>query len=138
MPYHVFDCSVYSRKGPSTITVSIDAWAGAFALCDLDEALVKGEVTGEAFPPRMSKAEAAELARRELQYAVMRQRSRGVKPVVEDARWKLLLHLPFWTYYFERRRNLLDIVILDAYTGGKTGPKVKAAVLDAFKKFTRP
>lgn len=136
MPYYVFACGVRSRKGPSNINVSVDGWAGAFALCDLDEAVVAGDVVGEAFRPRMAAAEAAEIARRELQYAVMRQRSRGTKPVVEDAQYKMILHLPFWTYYYERRKNLLDIVVLDAYTGGKTGPKVKAALLEAFKKHT--
>ena len=136
MPYYVFDCGVHSRKGPSTICVSIDGWAGAFALCDLGDAIVEGKVEGDLFPPRVDAAEAAETARRELQFAVMRQRSRGVKPVVDDAQLKLTLFLPFWTYYFERRKNRLDIIVLDAYTGSRTGPKAKASVLEAFKKYT--
>lgn len=45
-----------------------------------------------------------------------------------------LLRYPFWVYYYQRRRGLLDIRIVDGATGEQPGPKMKYAVVRALQR----
>jgi hypothetical protein len=129
--------SVTSSKGPGTMTVSVEGQSGAFAIFEMHSEVQTGRVEGEVFEPRMPEREAIELGRQELLHAILRQSSRGAKPVVGDAGTVSRLCYPFWVYYYERRHGLLDIVMLDAVTGLPAGTKIKAGLLEAFKRLPR-
>ena len=115
------------------MTVSVEAYSGAFAIFEMHPYLLDSPPPGDHFPPRIPESEAVETGRRELQHTILRLRSMGGKPVVGEAQRVELLQYPFWVYYYERRRGLLDIKLLDAVTGGKGGAKTKVGVLEAFK-----
>jgi hypothetical protein len=80
----------------------------------------------------LDENEAARIARKELLAVIMRQRSGRKKPLPGNVVNVELLQYPFWIYYYERRRERLDIRVLDAVTGSKPGPSIRASFLNAF------
>lgn len=137
MPFYLVTIGLRTPAGDTTVTVSVDAYGGSFALFAMQDALRDGSVPGEHFAPRLDEAAAVAAARRSLLQLILRRRSREGKPVPGDNLAVELVWLPFWVYYFERKRGLLDIKVRDAATGGAVGARMKTAVLDAFDSGSR-
>lgn len=133
LPLYLVTFHVSSPKGPGFIRVFVEAYSGAFAIFQMNDAIVEGALAEEWFPPKMSEQEAVERGRAELLHTILRQRGAGGKPLIETCEAVEVLHYPFWVFYYERRPGLLDIKVLDAATGDKAGAKTKAAILEAFK-----
>ncbi len=132
LPYYIIRSRLRSASSESEITVSVEGYSGSFAIFQTQADIIDGEPKGETFPPRLDENEAARIARKELLAVIMRQRSGREKPVPGDVVNVELLQYPFWVYYYERRRERLDIRVLDAVTGSKLGPSIRASLLNAF------
>lgn len=133
-PYYLFSIEVTSRKGPGEMLVTVEAWSGAFAIFQLEEFLVEGTPTdGDIFPHRLDVETCALSARQDLLHTIMRQRSRiGGKPLPGSVTSREAILYPLWVYYYHRRKNMLDIKVVDGASGRLVGHKSRAAVLDAF------
>tara|TARA_R110002096_G_scaffold118243_1_gene256041 strand:- start:74 stop:679 length:606 start_codon:yes stop_codon:yes gene_type:complete len=133
-PYHIYTFEMNSRKGPGQLEASVESWSGAFAIFQLSEHLLEGEPeSGERFEPRLSIEECEPLARDNLIHTIMRQRSRlGGKPVPGDIVGRETILYPLWIYYFARKRDIIDIKVVDGVTGRPNGHRTRAGVLDAF------
>lgn len=132
MPYYLIKINTYSQGRETPITVSVEGHAGAFAVFQMHELLLEGEPSGCHFPPRLEPNEAERIGRRELLTAVLRRGRTLHKPEPRQTLSIEVVHYPYWVYYYERRRGLLDIKLCDAVTGEKPGARIKAAVLSAF------
>jgi hypothetical protein len=132
LPYYIIRIKLRSARSESEITVSVEGYSGSFALFETQADIVDGEPKGEIFRPRLDENEAARIARKELLAVIMRQRSGRKKPLPGNVVNVELLQYPFWIYYYERRRERLDIRVLDAVTGSKPGPSIRASFLNAF------
>jgi len=131
LPHYIISFRVSSSKGPGTIDVSVEAHSGAFAVFQMHEDLVEGDVEGTVFPPKLSGEEAIESGKRNLLRSILRQRGQWNKPEIHEAVGTDLFYYPFWVYYYERGRGFLDIQVYDAARGEKGGPKTKTGVLSA-------
>lgn len=88
-------------------------------------------VPRERFEPAISEAEARAIARETLFRAVLYGRKRSGIPFDEPVD-TALVHYPYWVYYY-RRRNRIDIRLLDAVTGQRPGHKIKLGIVEAFQ-----
>ena len=131
IPHYLIALGVNSSRGPGEIVVSVEAHSGAFTIVEGQAGLVEGTPEGEAFPPRLAEDEAIKIGRKELLKSIMRRRGQRHKPVIQDTRAVSLFHYPYWVYYFERRRGLLDIAVADAVTCDKGRARTKVGVLSA-------
>lgn len=135
LPYYLLDYDVKTKKRDSVISVSVEAYSGAFAIFQMHEQLKEGEPPeGEFFPPEMPEDEAVTLGRDRLHEAIIREKGRRLQPEVNEVVKIEIIHYPFWVYYFERRRGLIDIKVLDAARGEKPGNKTRISLLNAFAK----
>lgn len=132
LPHYMITVRVTSSRGPGEIVVSVEAHSGAFAILDTRDGLVEGEPEGGAFPPKLDEAEAVRIGRKELLRSIMRRRGQRHRPVIEDTLAIELFLYPYWVYYYERRKGLLDIQVLDAVTREKGRVRTKVGVLSAF------
>ena len=136
MPYYRVPVRYLSKRGPGRADIAVEAYGGeARLIADVELSPVPAE-EGTIFPPKLSGDEAEIIARREAIRIVMIQRGRA-KPTIEGADSPTLLRCPFWVYYFERRRGVIDIKTLNAATGEKGGVRTKRAVLDALLEQAR-
>ena len=136
MPYYRVPVRYTSKHGPGTVEIAVEAHGGEARLIADAQLLPDPPAEGAVFPPRLSGDEATVIARREAIRIVMIQRGRS-KPVIEGADAPTLLRCPFWVYYYERRRGMIDIKTLNAATGEKGGVRTKRAVLDALLEQAR-
>ncbi len=85
----------------------------------------------DQFAPTVSVEQAVEIARKQLTLARVRepgwsnQNLDVGRPEVEQ--WQY----PYWAYYYERRKGMLDVLLLDAVTGTLVGNRTKVAFLSA-------
>lgn len=131
VPFYIIPIHVESSQGPGVITVSVEAYSGAFAIFQMQPDIEDAALAEQSFAPRLSAEEAIAIGRKELLHTILRQRSTGPKPEIVSTDESYVLHYPFWLYYYERRRGLLDVKLLDAATGAKGGGKTKRGILDA-------
>jgi len=130
LPHFIVSVKVTSSKGPGEIDVSVEGHSGSFAVFQMHPDLVeRSEVEGEAFPPRLSPEEAIQIGRTELLKTILRQRGHRQKPAIVGTGNIDLFYYPFWIYYYERRRGLIDIQIFDAARGVKGGARTKVGIL---------
>jgi hypothetical protein len=131
LPYYLitFDASVKGASHPvDTLVGGCDA---EFAWVDLSHARFESRPDQERFPPAIDDVHAEQIARSALMSSILRSPGWRGKPVIRQARSVEIVQYPFWVYYFERRRGLLDIKVLDAVSGKRPGTKLKAALLGA-------
>ncbi len=131
LPHYLVTVEVISTGKRREVVTTVEAYAGTFGLFD-DRLPCELRSDHACFPPRISEAEAIEIARNELQMALLRSRGGSRKPLVGEVQDVAMLQYPYWVYYYERRKGRLDIKVLDAVTGGPPGPKIKASLLAAF------
>ena len=133
MPSYLVTIQLESKQGASEVTCNVDACSGSFALFQMHAAIAGESAEGDTFPPTHDEAEAESRAREELVKAILRRRSRAGKPLPGKTLGIELLSYPYWVYYYQRRRALIDIKVIDAATGRPVGNKIKLGILDAFK-----
>ena len=138
LPHYLIEFAVTSRRGPGTITVSVEAHSGAFAVIELARGLVERPDEQNTFPPKLDEEEAVVMGRKDLLQSIMRRRGQRHRPVIEKAVGVDLFHYPYWVYYYERRRGLLDVKVLDAVTRESGRPRTRAGVLSALVKAGEP
>jgi len=134
-PYYLFNIDVTSRRGPGEMLLTVEAWSGSFAIFQLEEFLVDGppDEPEDIFPHHLSEEECEKSARKDLLHTIMRQRSRsGGKPVPGAITACEPILYPFWVYYYYRKVNMLDIMVVDAVTGQLLGHRTRSGVLAAF------
>ncbi len=130
LPHHIVSIQVDSRQGPGEIDISVEAQSGAFAIFQMHENLEDVEsVEGEVFDFKIEEKEAIEIGRRELLKTILRRRGQREKPAIVGAGKVDHFYYPFWIYYYERRRGLLDIQVFDAARGIKGGTRTKVGIL---------
>ena len=140
MPHYLIEFAVTSRRGPGTITVSVEAHSGAFAVTELARGFVERPDEKNTFSPKLGEEEAVVMGRKDLLQSIMRRRGQRHRPVIEKAVGVGgavgvdLFHYPYWAYYYERRRGLLDVKVLDAVTKEPGRPRTRAGVLSALVK----
>lgn len=133
-PYYLIDFQVTSSKGPGTMLCSVEAWSGSFAIFQLEDFLLDGIPNDDAprFEPRITEEAAQESARKDLLHTIMRQRSRGAKPIPEAILSTGLIYYPLYIFYFQRKKNFIDIKLRDGVNGQGIGQRTKGGVLQAF------
>ena len=92
-----------SRKGAGEVSVSLEACSGCFAIFQMHDALVDGDLNEECLPPLIGEQDAAVQGRRQLLQVIMRRRGQYGKPVIEELLASDVFYYPFWVYYFQRR-----------------------------------
>lgn len=137
LPHYRIDIRVVSHRGPGQISVSVEGHSGSFAIFQMHEDLVEGNLDEELFPPALTQEEAVETGRRELLKTILRRRGQQEKPYIEDTLGVDIFYYPFWVYYFRRRGRYLDIRLQDAISGERGGNRTKMGLLNAFAKKAR-
>ncbi len=131
MPFYHVRIVMTARGEESTLDTTVDSWSGSFAIVSFESPIEDGLPPGEHFPPRMAPQEAESRAYQELLHTVMRQRSRGSKPMPQTVADSRLIYWPFWVIYIQKKRYL-DLRLMDAVTAQPGGNRTKVGMLDAF------
>lgn len=130
MPAYAVRLRTVTRGRPGSVWTSVDAWAGQFAVFECVDELAMREVSEDSFPPSLGEEEAGRVARQSLLQYILRRRGQMGKPVIEGVEETRLYHYPLWVLYY-RRRGLIDLKVLDGYTGSAAGSKLRVAVVNA-------
>ncbi len=85
----------------------------------------------EQFAPVVGIEEAVEIARQQLTIARVREPGWSNQVLNVGQPEVELWQYPYWAYYYERRKGMLDVLLLDAVTGTLVGSRTKAAFLTA-------
>ncbi len=133
LPHWLLELTL-TAPGPNNtgrLMATVDAHAGACALCTFAEDPHEGLPPEAHFAPFLELEECARLAERDTSMRVLAQRGQRRRPFVENVQCIGLLHWPYWIYYYERLTGRIDFRMLDAATGEKPGHKLKTAALNA-------
>lgn len=133
MPQYLLRFAMQGIRGPETALVTVDAYSSQFALFFAERQVLDGTLDGEQPGPELTQQRAESIARANaqkwlLRYHRVRKLTVGALESVE------VLRYPFWVYYYQRRRGLLDIRIVDAVTGELPGSKIKYGIVRAFER----
>ena len=132
LPYYLIRIGTQSGGSQGAITLSVEAYSGSFAVFQMHELLVEEELPGQKFPPKLRDQEAEAIGRRELLTTLLRTRGNRRRLEPGPTLGIEVAHYPYWVYYYERRKGLLDFRVLDAVTGERGAAKTKGAFLHAF------
>lgn len=133
MPHYLMTFTMHGRRGVETADVTVDGLTGQFALFFAKHQISEGVLEGDIPVPAIGPERAEALARRGahswlLRYHRVRKLNIGALETIE------VLRYPFWVYYYQRRRGLLDLRIVDAVTGELPGSKLKYGIVRAFQR----
>lgn len=134
-PYYLLEYALQYPDKTGTMTITVEAWSGAFALFDdTDGGVMHGQPDDEhdLFPPSLTLEEAEKFGRDGLVRAILHQRRRRVRPTPGDVLRAELLYYPLWVWYFERRPGFIDIKVRDAHNGKSVGGRTRRGIMDAF------
>lgn len=131
-PHYLVRMAVVSRKGPGEMLCTVEAWSGALSLIQLATPPEPRDLVEQVFPPQLDTEAASKIARRDLTAIILRQRSRGPKPELQEVLACDLVYFPYWIYYYARRGKFIDIRVLNGATGERVGNRTRAGVLEAF------
>ena len=137
LPHYIFTVDLSTKQGPRTVTISVDAILGSFALFDHADINYQKETPPELFEFTLTEEEAQEAALFEyrrvlLGYGLKRHDPVSVKTVVDCRR----IYYPYWLGYF-MKRGRYDFTAIDALSGQKQGVKMRKVFLLAFTQKTR-
>ena len=122
------------RLEKSGVLCLVDAFSEVGKVLEPED-LNSEESDGDFFEPTISRERAHEIGRDLILRGVLyRRRPAGFS--LDAPTSAVVVQYPYWVYYY-RRRNLIDIRVLDAVTGEKTGHKIKLGILDAFQQQAR-
>ncbi|MBM3290336.1 MAG: hypothetical protein FJY92_09310 [Candidatus Hydrogenedentes bacterium] len=136
MPQYLMTFGMHGVRGPETACVTVDAYSGQFALFFAQAQVRDGDPDGERPTPELAQERAESIARANahkwlLRYHRARKLTIGAVEAID------VLRYPFWVYYYQRRRGLLDVKIVDAVTGELPGSKTKYGIVRAFERLAQ-
>ena len=135
MPSHIFELALaFPASGVKPLSISVDAYSGAFALYELHDWVEEGTPEGQAFEPGIDTAAAESLGRRELVSLLLRQRGRQRRAEPQETRETYIVQYPVWVYYYARRAGRIDIIGIDGITGERASSRRRAGILRAFEQ----
>lgn len=133
LPYYLVAVSTRFRGQQDRKDMAVESWSGAAVISERGPDIQPREV-GDAclLPPKLSREEAEEYARKTLFALFMRGRAQLSRPAVEEILSADLYYHPYWVLYQRMWfRNGVRIDLMDAYTGTACGGQVRHAVLNA-------
>lgn len=133
MPQNLMTFAMHGPRGGETVQVTIDAYSTQFALFFAEKQIQNDDVIGERPEAELAPERAESLARAGLHKWLLRHHRRR-KLTIGEMITAEVLRYPFWVYYYQRRRGLLDIRIVDAVTGELPGSKIKYGIVRAFER----
>lgn len=136
LPTYLVTIRTTSRGQEKHACCSVDGSSGSFALFQMTDSLAEDVAIVERFEPVLDEEEAERVARAQLVQTILRRRGRSGKPLVHETMKIEVVQYPYWVYYYQRGK-FIDIKVLDAATGQKTGQKIRMGILDAFKRRER-
>lgn len=132
MPHYLIDLTIESSRGSAIQQVTLDAYGSVFALWNFNVPPERGVPAGESFPPRLDPQTGIDKAILALTNTTLQMRGQKGKPHVNGCSAIQLLYYPYWVWYYERRKGLLDLKIVDGVMGERPGNQIKRAMLEAF------
>lgn len=129
LPHYLIGFRVGSLNTEGEIDVSVEAHSGSFAIFQMNEDLAESAKLKEWFRPKLTQEEALEIGRRELVASILRRRGNREKPPVGEPLSIDLFYYPYWVWYFERKKETIDIALMDAARGVKGGDRTRVGVL---------
>ncbi len=94
--------------------------------------------SGKLFAPALAAAAARRAAHEQLLAILLREPGwLRQQPQISEASIELVQY-PYWVYYWRRPSGMLDVRLLDAWTGELAGTKVRLAFLDALSRAAQP
>lgn len=133
VPAYLVTIALERSSGPPRASCFVEGITGSFAIFEMHKAIADGHPEGEHFPPVLDSAEAERVARESLVTTLLRRSGQARRAIPAATESVELLLWPYWVYYHRRRGGGIDIQILDAATGLRTGYKIKLGLLDAFR-----
>ncbi len=133
MPQYLMTFAMHGRRGAETAGVTVDGMTGQFTLFFAEHQVCEGAPEGESPEPAIGPDRAEAIARRAAQSWLLRYhrvRRLNIGALESIA----VLRYPFWVYYYQRRRGLLDLRVMDAVTGELPGSKLKYGIVRAFQQ----
>jgi hypothetical protein len=131
LPHYLVTFQAVIKDRVRRVEVIVGANEPTAAVIDLEVAKWETHADRERFPATISEDDALVAARRAVLEVLLRSPGLGRKPEVSEMGSIELVQYPLWVYYVARRRDILDVKILDAVTGRPTGTKAKLALLGA-------
>lgn len=133
LPAYFVTIALEKKGEMGEMTCHVDGCSGSFSLVHMGDQIVDGDIDAENFAVTVDESEAERIAREALIKTILRRRGSAGKPVPKETKSIELLRYPYWVYYHQRRRGLMDVKVLDAVTGKPVGNKIKMGILEAFK-----
>jgi len=130
-PHYLVTFAMVAKEPCGEMTVIVEAWSGAFNVVDLKSGVQPIQPREPLFPPKLEPEAAVRLAKRNLTQVLLRQRSRGSKPLPHTVVENREVYLPFWIGYYEKKPGNIDFRVLDGTSGEKLGHRTRAGVLEA-------
>lgn len=130
-PHYLVTFSMMAKEPCGEMTVIVEAWSGAFNIVDLKSGIEPIKPRDALIPPKLGMDESVKLAKRSLTQVLLRQRSRGSKPLPHAVNQCREVYLPFWIGYYETRPGSVDFRVLDGTSGEVLGHRTRAGVLEA-------
>ena len=133
MPQYMMTFALQGPRAPESVCATVDGYSAQFALFLAGNQVIDESLEGDLPEPEVTLDRAKYVAGEGLLKWVMRHHRTG-KVKVGASLAVDILRYPFWVYYYQRRRGLLDVRILDAVTGDSPGSKTKYAIVRAFER----
>ncbi len=132
LPHYIV--SLRARRGTTSAVVKtlIETHTSAFSLLDDVSGFTEGETPqGQVLPAGCNSASAVEAAQRSFAIASLANKQiRHAK--IEEILGSQQVYLPYWVCHYERRRDLRDFIVIDAFSGKCAPAKIKTAIIQAF------
>lgn len=130
-PHFLVTFGMMAKEPCGEMTVIVEAWSGAFNIVDLKAGVEPVTPCAPVFPAKLGMEESVKLAKRNLTQVLLRQRSRGSKPLPHVVNLCQEIYLPFWIGYYESKPGRVDFRVLDGTSGEILGHRSRAGVLEA-------
>ena len=133
MPQYLLTFALHGPRAPESVSATVDGYSSQFALFLAEKQVLDDPIDADLPEPELAPERAEYIAREGLLKWVMRHHRTGHVKVGALLSTEVLRY-PFWVYYYQRRRGLLDVRVADAVTGELPGSKTKYAIVRAFER----
>lgn len=131
LPVHLISFAAAEQPDAEPVNIAVEGFNGTFAVFERHPWLKVGPPPGTHFAPKLSTEAAEKTGRQMLFQTMLRFHGNRHKFRPGAATAFSLFHHPYWVYYFERRRGLIDFLVLDAISGDRGGAKTKTSIVTA-------
>jgi len=133
LPHYRLTVELEGKHRTAPVEVLVGAIDGHFALVDLARVQWRRAPPTSAFEAHLGPDEAVATARERLLRTILQVPGLPSRPHVGQVLATSLIHYPFWVWYYQRRRGILDFKMLDGMTGSAAGARLKVAFLQALQ-----